>query len=297
MEQNLSGYKIFYEVASCGNISRAAKKLFISQPAISKSIVKLEDGLETKLFKRNSRGVALTDEGAMLYEYIKEAFDSINAAETELRRMKEFNIGHIQIGASTTLCRYILMPYLQKFMEQYPNIRVSIVTQGSAQTLSLLDGRKLDLGLVAEPKSMHSDLRILNPTQIHDVFVATPQYLDNLRSICGNDFQVFEEANVMLLDQNNMSRRYIDDYLKDCGIEPIQILEVSTMDLLIEFAKVGIGVSCVIREFVQEELDNGSLVEIPLDMPIPPRNIGFIYNNANVSKSLNCFIDTLKNKE
>lgn len=294
MEQNLSGYKIFYEVASCGNISKAAKKLYISQPAISKSIVKLEDGLETKLFKRNSRGVTLTDEGAILYDYIKEAFDSINSAETELRRMKEFNIGHIQIGASTTLCRYILMPYLQKFLEQYPNIRVSIVTQGSAQTLSLLDSRKLDLGLVAEPKSMHSDFRIVNPMEIHDIFVATPQYLENLRSICGPDFQVFEEANVMLLDQNNMSRRYVDEYFKNSGIEPIQILEVSTMDLLIEFAKVGIGVSCVIREFVQKELDEGSLVEIPLTEPIPSRNIGFIYNNSNTSKSLNCFLETLR---
>lgn len=293
MEQNLSGYKIFYEVASCGNISKAAKKLYISQPAISKSIVKLEDGLETKLFKRNSRGVTLTDEGAMLYEYIKEAFESINTAETELRRIKEFNIGHIQIGASTTLCRYILMPYLQRFMEQYPNIRVSIVTQGSAQTLALLDSRKLDLGLAAEPKSVHAELHIRKPMQIHDIFVATPQYLENLRSICGPDFQIFEEANLMLLDQNNMSRRYIDEYFKETGIEPIQILEVSTMDLLIEFAKVGIGVSCVIREFVQEELTKGTLVELPLPAPIPPRNIGFIFNPSNTSKSLNCFLETL----
>ena len=98
MDQNLSGYKIFYEVASCGNISKAAKKLYISQPAISKSIVKLEDGLDTKLFHRNSRGVTLTEEGTVLYRYIKDAFDNINNAETELKRMKDFNIGHLQIG-------------------------------------------------------------------------------------------------------------------------------------------------------------------------------------------------------
>ena len=188
MDQNLSGYKIFYEVANCGNISKAAKKLYISQPAISKSIVKLEDGLDTKLFHRNSRGVTLTEEGEVLFRYIRDAFENINSAETELKRMKEFNIGHILIGASTTMCRYELLPYLKRFMEQYPNIRVSICTQGSAQTLSLLEQRKVDIGLVAEPKTRKPEMRIVHSRQIHDVFVATPQYLDNLRAICGNDF-------------------------------------------------------------------------------------------------------------
>ncbi len=293
MDQNLSGYKIFYEVASCGNISKAAKKLYISQPAISKSIVKLEDGLETKLFKRNSRGVTLTDEGEVLFNYVKDAFDSINSAETELKRMKEFNIGHIQIGASTTMCRYILLPYLQKFMEQYPNIRVSIVTQSSSQTLSLLDQRKLDVGLVAEPRTRHADLRMVHANEMHDVFVATPQYIENLRSICGDSFDIFEEGNIMLLDQNNMSRRHVDEYFKSMGIEPIQILEVSTMDLLIEFARIGIGVSCVIREFVKDDLESGRLIEIPLRQPVPARNIGFVYNQSNASKSLNAFLSVL----
>lgn len=207
--------------------------------------------------------------------------------------MKEFNIGHIQIGASTTMCRYLLLPYLQKFMEQYPNIRVSIITQSSSQTLSLLDQRKLDIGLVAEPKSKHPELHMIRPHEMQDIFVATPQYLENLRSICGDNFNIFEEANLMLLDQNNMTRRHVDAYFKAMGIEPMQILEVSTMDLLIEFAKIGIGVSCVIRDFVKSELDSGQLVEIPLQQPVPPRNIGFVYNLANTSKSLNAFLSVL----
>ncbi|ETP73614.1 transcriptional regulator [Lachnospiraceae bacterium JC7] len=294
MDQNLSGYKIFYEVASCGNISKAAKKLYISQPAISKSIVKLEDGLDTKLFHRNSRGVTLTEEGQLLYKYIKDAFDNINNAEVELKRMKEFNIGHIQIGVSNTLCRYILLPYLQKFMEKFPNIRVSVNTQATAQTLNLIEAKKIDVGLTAEPKSRRPEIRFVHSRQIHDVFVATPQYLENLRSICGPDFNVFEEANLMLLDQNNMTRRHIDDYFKAMNIEPSQILEVTTMDLLIEFAKIGIGVSCVVRELVQKEIDAGTLVELPLQLPIPSRNIGFVYNTGNTSKSLDAFLSVLE---
>ena len=293
MDQNLSGYKIFYEVATSGNISKAAKKLYISQPAISKSIVKLEDSLETKLFKRNSRGVTLTEEGEVLYKYVRDAFESINSAETELKRMKDFNIGHLQIGVSTTLCRYVLLPYLQKFLEQFPNIRISINTQSSSQTLNLLEQRKVDIGLVAEPKTRKSELRSVHNQQIHDVFVASPQYLKNLESICGPDYNVFEEANIMLLDESNVTRRHVDEYFKSMNIEPAQILEVTTMDLLIEFAKIGIGVSCVIRELVKDDLASGRLVELPMKLPIPSRSIAFMYNAGNTGKSLDSFLSIL----
>ncbi len=293
MDQNLSGYKIFYEVATSGNISKAAKKLYISQPAISKSIVKLEDSLETKLFKRNSRGVTLTEEGEVLYKYVRDAFESINSAETELKRMKDFNIGHLQIGVSTTLCRYVLLPYLQKFLEQFPNIRISINTQSSSQTLNLLEQRKVDIGLVAEPKTRKSELRSVHSQQIHDVFVASPQYLKNLESICGPDYNVFEEANIMLLDESNVTRRHVDEYFKSMNIEPAQILEVTTMDLLIEFAKIGIGVSCVIRELVKDDLAAGRLVELPVKLPIPSRSIAFMYNAGNTGKSLDSFLSIL----
>lgn len=293
MEQNLSGYKIFYEVASCGNISKAAKELYISQPAISKSIVKLEDSLETRLFNRNSRGVSLTEEGEILYSHIKNAFESINAAEAELKRMKEFNIGHIRIGVSTTLCRYILLPYLKHFIEQNPNIRISIETMATAQTMQALEQKKIDIGLVAAPGSCKPEIQFHTAMEIHDVFVASPSYMENIRAICGEDMNLFDEANIMLLDRNNMTRRHIDQYFKSMEIEPVQTLEVTTMDLLIEFARIGMGVACVIRELVLDELENGTLLELPLELPIPARTIGFAYNTANRSKSLEAFLNLL----
>ncbi len=298
MEQNLSAYKIFFEVASLGNISRAAKKLYISQPAISKSIVKLEDNLDTRLFHRNSRGVTLTAEGEVLYRYIQDAFRSIDAAELELRRMQELNIGHIKIGASTTLCRFLLLPYLKAFVEEYPNIQISIETQGSAENLQLLEQKKLDIGLLSAPGGrLHPDLHSAMEWEIQDTFVATPQYLENLHQLCGEDYNVFEEANLMLLDNLNVSRRHVNAYFKTVGIEPIQLLEVSTMDLLIEFAKLGIGVSCVVRQFVEKEIAEGSLVELPLDIPIPRRHISFLYHEQNRSKSLDAFLEVLSGIE
>ncbi len=118
MEQNLSQYRIFYEVAKTGNISKAAKELYISQPAISKAISKLEDSLKVSLFTRSSRGVHLTPEGELLFGYVQTAFQALDLGEQELKRIQEFNIGHLKIGVSNTLCKYILLPYLKNFIDR-----------------------------------------------------------------------------------------------------------------------------------------------------------------------------------
>ena len=146
MEQNLSQYKIFYEVAKAGNISKAAKELYISQPAISKAISKLEDSLNVMLFTRSSRGVHMTPEGEILFRHAETAFQALNSGEEELKRIREFNIGHLRIGVSNTLCKYILLPYLKKFIEQYPHIKITIEGQATARTISMLEQHTLDIG-------------------------------------------------------------------------------------------------------------------------------------------------------
>ena len=292
MEQNLSQYKIFYEVAKAGNISKAAKELYISQPAISKAISKLEDSLGLSLFTRSSRGVQLTSEGEILFEHTREAFDALDRGEQELKRIQEFDIGHLRIGVSNTLCKYILLPYLKTFIDQYPHMKVTIESQATAQTLARLEQQKIDLGLVAEP-SVRRDLAFIPVMDIQDTFVTTPNYLENLYLREGQDTSLFETGNIMLLDTSNMTRHHVDEYMAENNIFPHQILEVTTMDLLIEFAKIGLGIACVIKELVQKELDSGMLVEIPLDIPIHRRTIGFAYHPANQAMALKTFLDFL----
>lgn len=258
MEQNLSTYRIFYEVAKSGNISKAAEQLYISQPAISKTIVRLEDSLEIKLFKRNSRGVSLTDEGKVLFQYIKDAFAHIQEAEETLQKMKDFHIGHLDIGASSTLCRFILLPYLKAFMKEYPNIRISLKNQDSGKTLHLLEDHQIDLALAALPKKLGINQEILMEREVEDILVAAPQYLRNLKNIRGEAFSLFQDANVMLLEEQNLSRHHIENYLKENQIYCPQIMELNTMDLLIDSAKIGIGIAWVIRDFVEEDLKMGS---------------------------------------
>lgn len=292
MEQNLSQYKIFYEVAKAGNISKAAKELYISQPAISKAISKLEDSLGLSLFTRSSRGVQLTSEGEILFEHTREAFDALDRGEQELKRIQEFDIGHLRIGVSNTLCKYILLPYLKTFIDQYPHMKVTIESQATAQTLARLEQQKIDLGLVAEP-SVRRDLAFIPVMDIQDTFVTTPNYLENLYLREGQNTSLFETGNIMLLDTSNMTRHHVDEYMAENNIFPHQILEVTTMDLLIEFAKIGLGIACVIKELVQKELDSGMLVEIPLDIPIHRRTIGFAYHPANQAMALKTFLEFL----
>ena len=308
MEQNLSLYHIFNTVARTGNISKAAKELYISQPAISKSITKLEENLGIILFARTSRGVHLTEEGTLLYEYTKSAFDTLNQGEANIKRINALGIGHIRIGVSTTLCKYILLPYLKRFVSSHPHIKVTIECQSTFQTLDLLERGKLDIGLIGKPTDI-KNLDYYTVGHIEDVFVATAAYLDNLSvressqnsgspALCLGDStfsmlsaNIFKSANVMLLDEKNMTRLYIEDYFSRNHIETNQILEVSNIDLLIEFARIGLGVSCVIKEFIKKDLEEGSLIEIPLEKPLGIREVGFAYlNSFQLSDSLQKFI-------
>ena len=293
MEQHLSQYRIFYEVARCGNISRAAKELYISQPAISKAIGKLEESLGTRLFLRNSRGVQLTPEGNVLFQHVAAAFDSLSRGEKELKRIHDFHIGQLKIGVSNTLCKYVLLPYLKSFVEKYPHVNITIESQSSTHTLAMLDKERIDIGLVAEPR-YQKNLVFLPVMEIEDIFVAAPSYLENLRLREGEHADVFQDGNIMLLDRNNITRHYIDDYMNANHMEANSLLEVTTMDLLIEFARIGLGAACVIGEFVKEDLEAGRLVQLQLDTPINKRTIGFAYHPNRSSKALDTFIDFIK---
>lgn len=294
MNQNLSSYRIFYTVANTGNISKAAKELYISQPAISKSIQKLEESVGCKLFSRSSRGVVLTDEGKLLYEHVSEAFETLTMGEEKLKRSIELGVGHLKIGVSSTLCKYLLLPYLKEFIRQNPHISISISCQSTNDTLKLLEDNKIDIGLIGKPenlKNIHFDFL----EEIEDIFVAAKDYLRNLKARGIQKDHILQSSTLMLLDKNNMTRQYIDDYLQENQIIIKDSIDISDMDLLIDFARIGVGVACVIKNFVREDLENGTLVEIPLGFPIHKREVGFAYKTTTKpSKSLAEFIHFYK---
>jgi DNA-binding transcriptional LysR family regulator len=266
----------------------------VSQPAVSKAIASLEEIMNLTLFIRNSRGVRLTEEGQLLYQYTKEAFEILKQGEERLKYMKELGVGHLKIGVSATLCKYVLLPYLNRFLKEYPHIKITIESQSTLHTLKQLENNTLDIGLVAKPSNLRL-YEFLPLNKIEDIFVATKEYLENIR-LREKDEDIFSSANVMLLDEENISRMYIEDYFKENNIYPRHILEVSSMDLLIEFAKTGLGVGCVIKEFVTDELASGQLIQIPLKKPINKREVGFCYNKAAyLSDSMTRLIEFVTN--
>ena len=293
--ENLNLYYIFYTTAINGNISNAAKKLYISQPAVSKAISKLENNLEVSLFTRNSRGVKLTQEGEILFEQLKNAFRSIEKGEDDLKKSLEFGMGRLSIGVSTTLCKYVLLPTLPGFLNANPYVKLSISCQSTNKTLVALENEELDLGLVGEPEKQNG-CRFYPIREIQDIFVTTKQYLNQLSlqnesTITTNKNISLENVTLLLLDKDNITRQYVDKYLLDANINPSSILEVSTMDLLIEFAKAGLGVACVIADFVEKELADGSLIPFPMSKEIPKRKIGFACKNStNPTSSMQKFM-------
>lgn len=312
MYDNLNNYKVFYTVARTGNISKAADILFISQPAISKSISKLEEGLHVKLFDRTSKGVKLTDEGNILYGHIQNAFESINQGEEEIKRINDLGIGQLRIGVSTSLCKHILLDYLQNFIVANPHIKVIIDCHSTVNTMKLLQDGKIDIGLICEttiPKGfVYQEL-----TEIHDTFVATESYLNNLHLreheeqstapenpwlFAGNltsllpgesvleqnhnkddlsTKDILEKSNLMMLEKNNITRTHIDTYLEKENIRPNQILEINNLDLLLDFAAIGMGIASVVREFAMDYITSGQVVELQLHKEIPKRTVGFVY--------------------
>lgn len=284
MQDNLSLYRIFYTVGKNENISQAAKELYISQPAISRAIQKLEENLDTRLFKRNSRGVTLTPEGQILYEKVQNAFSLLLEGEEQIQHSKAIQVPKLRIGTSSTLCQYVLLTYLRSYISQHPKTRITISCQSTYQTLHLLDEEKIDLGLVGRPRRLQG--YCFYPLQtITDTFVAASQYLKNQKELFPEK-SLFHTATFMMLDEENITRQSVNAQLKEHQLELNNILEVTSMDLLIRFAKIGMGIACVIRQFVEEDLKNKTLVEVPMGFDFPEREIGFICRQKDRSHPL-----------
>jgi len=316
-ESTLSSYRIFNTVAETGNLSKAAKALYISQPAISRAVSKLEQTLSVKLFIRGSRGVSLTEEGKLLYEHTKSAFDALRRGEENLRRIQSLGAATLRIGVSTTLCKHLLMPQLQAFIQEHPHIKINICCHSTGEIMELLEDNKIDIGLISRPNSLHN-LEFFPVTEVEDIFVATEGYLKNLKlreqkeaearntpvrknrrpaekKAADSALSFFRNGTLLLPDEKHISRLHIEDYFNKNQIETGQILEFGTMDMLIDFSKIGLGIGCVVKEFVEQELRNHSLIELILPVKPEKRSIGFAYNKTTLQAApARNFIDYYK---
>lgn len=288
----LSAYYVFYTVAHYKNFSRAAEALFISQPAISKSVKSLESTLGLKLFVRESRGVSLTPEGKLLYTQLEKAFSALQDGEDLVHKLKNIEAGELRLGISTTLGTHFLIPLLSKFSQKYPKLQLHITNASTLDTLDLASKNLVDLAFV----SSFTPLENLNFTplaSIHDTFVCSPAYYAQIKGLSTKE--LCSAAQFMLLSNKSVTRHFLSDYFSTHNLAITPHVEAGNMDFLIACAKADLGITSVVREFVTEELKNGSLVEVQIAKNIPPRSIGFAYSSKlPLSIASNCFVNYIK---
>lgn len=270
MSVKLELYRVFKEVAEVGNITAAAQALYISQSAVSQSIKQLEHDLQTRLFARNSRGVTLTAEGQMLYEYVRSAMGLLETGEEKLSQTRELQMGKLIIGASDTVTSQFLLPYLDSFHKQHPAIHIQIVSGRSHKVLGLLRSGKVDIAFASTPSDT-SSLDIYPCFDTHSIFVAGAEYPCDF----GHIYSLDEIAAfpLILLERKASSRLYLERYFLQNGLRLNPEIELGARSLLVDLAAIGFGVAGVTEEFVHRDLESGRLKKLNTSFEIPARSV------------------------
>ena len=174
---NLEYYKVFYYAASYESITKAAVALSVSQPAVSQAIRQLEESLGAKLFIRASRGIRLTAEGEQLFLSVKKGYEEIEKGERQLRQMLDLESGEIRVGASDMTLRFYLLPFLEKYHEKYPHIKVTVTNAPTPETRQLLKEDQIDFGLITSPFEEQEELEAFAVKEIEDCFLAGRKFI------------------------------------------------------------------------------------------------------------------------
>lgn len=292
MKTKLDYYKIFYETARHQSFSTAAEHLYISQSAISQCIRQLEKDLDTQLFHRSRRGVSLTTEGMMLFQKVENAINSIEQGETLLAQLHHLESGSLVIAAGDAIASHFLLPYLEKFHSIYPGIRIEMANSYSYEMIEFVKEGKAEIAFLNLPIE-DDELTIVPCFEIHDIFVCGDGY-NQKKSYTWNDMS---KEPLILLENNSSSRHYLNNKFSEKHIKLNPLIEIAAHELLIRFASIHLGVSCVVREFSQEGLEKGIIREMNIQPSIPPRSLGYAHLKHNpLSPAAQAFLEILNKK-
>ncbi len=288
MNVDLELYRIFYVVAKSKNMTRAGEELFISQPAISQAIKKLETELGGTLFLRSNKGMELTEEGKMFYSYIKDALELINNAEAEFTSFKDLDKGEVKIGISTTLTKLVLMDTIKEFHKNYPNIDIKITNELTSNLIENLKRGKLDFVIYNESdiKEIGIELKVIK--KLKEGFIYNPYfYKDDIKSIK-------DIINYPLILQKNESnsRKRLDNYCLSNGIILKPKMEVVSQDLILEFTNAGLGIGYTLVDLAK--IKYPELKELSINKEIPRVDIILATNKGiNLTFAAKKFLNNL----
>jgi DNA-binding transcriptional LysR family regulator len=278
MDISLDWYRAFLAAAECGSITRAAGELYVSQPALSQTIRQLEAALHCALFRRTPKGVILTAEGRALLPFAREGIARLRHGERSVRALTSLEDGEIAIGASDMTLEFFLLPRLEQFHRLYPGVRVSITNGPTPETLRRLEAGTIDFGVVSEPADFPGAIPL---RAIEDIFIAHPDDAPE----CPLSLPELAARPLVLLEKGTSTRRYIDAFLAENGVRPAPAFELATSSLIVQFARRGLGVGCVVRDFAEAALSEGAVVQVETDPPIPPRRFLLAARGVPASKA------------
>ncbi|MGL4362048.1 MAG: LysR family transcriptional regulator [Cellulosilyticaceae bacterium] len=292
MNVKLEYYRVFCKVAECKSFSGAAKLLYMTQPAVSQTIMHLEEELDSRLFTRGTRGVSLTTEGQVLYEHVSAALEMIQTGESRLCQAQNLQAGDLKIGVGDAISKFFLLKHLEYFHTQYPAIKLKIINRTTPEQCELLKSGAIDLAFCNLPIEDNS-IEVRECFQIHDIFVGG----ENYKKLSKNPIPLEELAQLPLifLEKKSNSRQYVERYLAKQNIKISPEIELGSHDLLLEIAKINLGIACVIKEFSAEYLEQKGVYEIRLMNPVPRRSIGCCFvKNISLSPAATKFLEIVE---
>lgn len=292
MEINLELYKVFYYVAKNLSFSQASKALFISQSAVSQAIRTLESKLNTTLFIRSTKKVNLTPEGKLLFEHIEPAINLMMNGHLSLLENPSLTKGKLHIGASDTICKYYLIPYLKQFHELFPNIHLQVTNRTSTACVDLLKQGTVDFIVTNLPNEALDDQMDVQPTEFfNDVFITGNQYAH----LTNSPITLKQLANepILMLEKNTATSNYLYKLFEQNGLFIQPSVELGSIDLLVDLAKIGLGIA-----FVPEYcLNNQEVNTLSLETPLPPRQLAIVTNKMMpLNLASQKFIELVKNQ-
>ena len=291
MDINYELYKVFYHVAVTLSFSEASKQLFISQSAVSQSIKVLEKKLNQPLFIRSTKKVQLTPEGEILLKHIEPAMNLIKKGENQLLEAHTLNGGQLRIGASDTICRYYLVPYLNRFHKEFPNIHIKVINPTSIECARFLENGQADFIIANYPNSALAgsmNTRVIN--EFHDVFVASRSEFP----LKGSKLALEELLRypIMMLDRKSTTSEFLHQVFQKSQLDLVPEIELSSNDLLIDLARIGLGIAFV-PDFCIPKNDEDLFI-LDLKEQLPSRQMMVAYNESlPVSQAARKFMDML----
>lgn len=292
MDINYELYKVFYYVAKTLSFSEAAAELFISQSAVSQSVKVLEKRLNQVLFIRSTKRVSLTKEGEMLFKHIEPAINLITRGENQLLHSTPSGGMQLRIAASDTICRYFLVPYLNQFHKTYPDVHIKIINGTSLKCAELLEQNQVDLIIANSPNSaLTNNQHIQTIKTFRDVFVVKPDafpYKGHPLSLAE-----LQKLPILMLSKLSTTSAFLHNLFLQNSLDLVPAIELSSNDLLIDLAKIGLGIAFV-PDFCVENTIEEELIVLETEQPLPERTLVAAYDGSiPLSEPAQYFIKTI----